>query len=244
MLRELLALFSSERHDKRIAQELDRMIQESAEIVRLAGDIYLQRTVDGPTADGIKQRDKVINKLQRLLRREAFGEVLGDPKNLSLPFCLSVMNIVKDVERIGDYAKDLAKLAEVAGPDRPTLEAVPLVEQTERFLALLATTMQEADQLKAVHLIDRGKDIRRDLTALQQKLLTEQPPRAHAAADTLALQYYIRILSHGLNALSTLVTPLDRMDHLGKKDLLPEVRDRLQKQADEQTRADSDNDGS
>jgi phosphate transport system protein len=240
MLRELLALFKSEPHDRRIAEELDRMIRESAEIVRLAGDIYFQRTEDGPTADGIKQRDKVINKLQRLLRREAFGEVLGDPNNLSLPFCLSVMNIVKDVERLGDYAKDLAKLAETAGPAEPSHEAAQFVEQAEGFLSLLSAAMRDSDPLAAVRLIEHGKGIRRELAALQQNLLTQRPPAPRAAADTLALQCYIRIVSHGLNALSTLVTPLDRMDHLGKKDYLPEVRDQLDKQAEEQARTAND----
>ena len=43
----------------------------------------------------------------------------------------------------------------------------------------------------------------------------------------MATQIYIRITSHALNVLSTLVTPLHRMDSVKKKSLLPEVKEKL-----------------
>ena len=229
MLRELFSLFSAQTQGDRIAADLNDMIRQSAEIVRLAGDIYFRRTPEIPSADAVKQQDKRINKLQRQLRKEALGEVLGDPKNTSLPFALSVMNVVKDVERIGDYAKDLAELAEKTGPTQWTADATRVAEPAERFLDRLTEAMKEDDQIKAVHLIDLGKDIRRDLNVIQRALLAPEQSAPHAAAETLAVQFYIRIVSHGLNVLSTLVTPLHRMDYLGKKDLLPEVKQRLER---------------
>ncbi|MBI1357176.1 MAG: hypothetical protein GC160_22785 [Acidobacteria bacterium] len=236
MLRELIALFRSGSADQHIADELNRMIDESAELVRLAGDLCFQRSTEAPSLADIKQRDKVINKLQRRLRREAFGDLLGDPRRFGLPFTLSVMNVVKDVERIGDYAKELAEVAELAGSAPATRAPIdrllPLVQQVERLLAAVGPTMKETDQLKAVHLIDRGKDIRRELAKVQKALVSEREPMLYAAADALITQYYIRVVSHALNVLSTLVTPLDRMDYLGKKDLLPEVKERLKQQSD------------
>jgi phosphate transport system protein len=228
MLRELIALFSSEKQGNRIAGDLNEMIRQSAQVVRLAGDIYFRRTSQVPSAEAVKQQDKSINKLQRQLRKEALGEVVGDPTKVSLPFSLSVMNVVKDVERIGDYAKDLAELAEQAGPAQWTAEAAQVAEPAERFLDRLTKAMEENDQIKAVHLIDLGKDIRRDLNAIQRDLLAPERSAPHTATETLAVQFYIRIVSHGLNVLSTLVTPLHRMDYLGKKDLLPEVKQRLE----------------
>ncbi len=231
MLRELLSLFHAESPERRIAEDLDRMIQESAQIVRLAGDVYLQRTPEAPSASSIKQRDKEINKLQRQLRKQAFGEAVGDPGNFGLPFCVSVMNVVKDVERIGDYAKDLAELIEVAGSSSPGEQVPSLVSHVESFVEQLSPIMRKDDQIQAVRLIDRGKQLRRELQALQRGLLTGSPSGANPAAEALALQCYIRIVSHGLNVLSTLVTPLHHMDYVGKKDLLPEVKERLAEDA-------------
>jgi len=232
MFRELLSLFHAESRERRIAEDLDRMIRESAEIVRLAGDIYLRRTPDTPTADSLKQRDKAINKLQRELRKQAFGEAVGDPGNFSLPFCLSVMNVVKDVERIGDYAKDLAELAELSGSSIPGEPGSAVIGRAEGFVEQLSPTMRADDQMQAVRLIDGGKQLRRELQALQRGLLSGSPSGPDTATTTLALQYYIRIVSHGLNVLSTLVTPLHHMDYVGKKDLLPEVKRQLAETAE------------
>lgn len=226
MFRELLALFQAESQERHIAEDLDCMLQESARIVKLAGDAYLRRTLEVPTADSLKHRDKTINKLQRQLRKKAFGEAVGDPGKVSLPFCLSVMNVVKDVERIGDYAKDLATLTEVAGPVSGEEQLAELASRTDVFVDRLSPVMREDDQMEAVRLIESGKRLRRDLQALQQARLTATP-EAHTASQTLALQFYVRIVSHGLNVLSTLVTPLHHMDYVGKKDLLPEVKQRL-----------------
>lgn len=239
MLQELLTLFRQSSREGRIAQDLDEMIQESAELVRLAGDVYYQRAEECPTVDDLKKRDKGVNKLQQRLRKEAFGEALADSRHFSLPFCLSVVNIVKDLERVGDYAKDLAELAETAGPAQPA-EEEPRIREVEQFLQRLSPTMRAADQVAAVRLIDLGKDLRREFYDFRDTLLTERQTRLRAAADALATHYYIRIVGHALNVLSTLVTPIHRMDYLGKKSLLPEVKQRLQKQAE---RPDDEADG-
>lgn len=236
MLRELLALFGPEQEEQAVVSDLDLMIQNSAELVRLAGDACFQRSEGASTLDQVKRADKDINKLQRKIRKEAFVEVLSDSNRFSLPFCLSIMNVVKDVERIGDYAKDITALAELSGPVSVTRDLTQdfsiSVGEVERLTAALPEALQEADQLKAVHLIERGKDIRRDLGKIQRTLLTEEQTNVRAAADTLAVQYYVRIVSHALNVLSTIVTPLHRMDYTRKKDLLPEVREKLKASAE------------
>ncbi len=235
MLRELLAVFGSDPRESQLAADLDTMIRDSAELVRIAGDVCFQRTEDSGAGE-IKRRDKAINKLQRDIRRQVFSAILADTNQVALPSRLAVMNVVKDVERIGDYAKDLAELADLAGPvdaSRASLGGLSdLVTEVESLAASLSATMEESDQVKAVHSIDRGKDLRRNLTAVQRALLTEQQVSLHSAGDALAVQFYIRIVGHILNVLSTLVTPIDRMDYVGKKALLPEVKDKLRQEAD------------
>jgi phosphate transport system protein len=231
MLRELLALFGSEQKERVMVADLDLMLRNSVDLVRFASDAWFRRSDEAPSLAQVKREDKGINKLQRKIRRAAFAEVLSDPRRFGLPFCLSIMNVVKDVERIGDYAKDLAGLAELVGSAPPSRELTrsmaELAEEIDEWIAVLPAVLREADQVSAMQLIERGKGIRRDFVKLQHTLLGEQPPADRAAADTLATQYYARIVSHALNVLSTIVTPLDRMDYTSKKDLLPELRDRL-----------------
>ena len=53
------------------------------------------------------------------------------------------------------------------------------------------------------------------------------PPEPGVGRHVLCLQYYQRIVAHMMNVLSTIVTPLHRMDYTGKRNLLPEVKAKL-----------------
>ena len=231
MLKELFSLFTANTQDDQVAGDLDRMIELCFEILRSAGDRCFARKDESPGIETIREGDKEINRLQRSIRKNTFLEMAGDSQRFSLAFGVSMMNIVKDVERIGDYAKDLANLTELQGPLQPSRSAAAelgrLATSVEDLVEALPGAMKESDQVRAVHLIDRGKEIRSELRSLQKGLLAEQQADPRAPVETLATQYYIRIVSHALNVLSTLVTPLHRMDYVRKKHLLPEVKDKL-----------------
>lgn len=200
------------------------MIRQSAELVELAGDVYFQRGPQHGEPKDIPAEDKKINKLQRQIRKDALLRAIASEDGFDLPFCLSLMNVVKDVERIGDYAKDVAKLAEKAPPaDASSYDHLAL--EAERIGASMAPILQESDQLKAVTLIEEGKDLRKRINAeLFARVASDQPG---AGRHVLCLQYYQRIVGHMMNVLSTIVTPLHRMDYTGKRNLLPEVKAKL-----------------
>jgi phosphate transport system protein len=199
-------------------------------VVQLAGDAYFQRGDSEGDAKDIASEDKKINKLQRQIRKDALLHAVASEDGFDLPFCLSLMNVVKDVERIGDYGKDVAKLAETAAPPDATAYAY-LALEVEQIVGRLALALEESDQLVTVGLIESGKDLRKRINAeLLARLASDAPG---AAGHVLCLQYYQRIVGHALNILSTVVNPLHRMDYTGKKSLLPEVKDKLTQAATE-----------
>lgn len=230
MINQLLALFRDEGPGPNLRDDLDRMVRLSAEVVELAGDTYFRRPIAAGEPKDISAEDKKINKLQRQIRKDALLHAVASEDGFDLPFCLSLMNVVKDVERIGDYAKDVAKLAERAEPLDPTPYA-HLALETEQIVSRLATTLEDSDQVQTVNLIESGKDLRKRINAeLLERLASETPG---AAGHVLCLQYYQRIVGHTLNVLSTIVTPMHRMDYTGKKSLLPEVKDKLTQAAED-----------
>lgn len=227
MLKELLSLLAPGGDEPDIAGNLHQMIERSAAGLAIAGGRCLDRPGVEGGLDEVRAGDKEINRLQRAIRKQTFVEMAGGSGRVSLAFGVSIMNVVKDVERIGDYAKDLAALAELRGPIRPPDALAETAKSVEDLVAALPDAMKEADQVRAVRLIDRGKDFRGDLRDYQKRLLTEEQASLQSAAEALVVQYYIRIVSHTLNVLSTLVTPVHKMDYLKKKDLLPEVKEKL-----------------
>ncbi len=96
------------------------------------------------------------------------------------------MNMVKDLERVGDYAKVLVELEEITVPASDQFASVELIV---KFVKALSPAMREAVQVKAVQMIERGKDIRRKLSAAQHKLLNDQENDSRASTDTLTMHY-------------------------------------------------------
>lgn len=231
MLKELLSLFAPAGDEPDIASDLHEMIERSAAVLAIAGDGCFDRSGSQARLDEVRAADKEINRLQREIRKQTFFEMAGGSGRVSLAFGVSIMNVVKDVERIGDYAKDIAALTELLGPVWPSSDApdsVPdLARSVEELVTALPDAMKDGDQVRAVRLIDRGRDFRADLKDAQKKLLIEQQGKLNASARVLVVQYYIRVVSHALNVLSTLVTPVHKMDYVKKKDLLPEVQEKL-----------------
>lgn len=224
MLHDLLKIFRSQGPGKGLREELDQMIRQSAELVELAGDVYFQRGPKHGESRDIAAEDKKINKLQRQIRKDALLRAVASEDGFDLPFCLSLMNVVKDVERIGDYAKDVAKLAEKSpASDASSYDGLAL--EAERIGMRMAKILQDSDQLQAVNLIEEGKDLRKRInTELFAHVESSEPG---AGRHVLCLQYYQRIVGHMMNVLSTIVTPLHRMDYTGKRSLLPEVKAKL-----------------
>lgn len=200
------------------------MIRQSAELVELAGNAYFQRGPKHGEPRDIAAEDKKINKLQRQIRKDALLRAVASEDGFDLPFCLSLMNVVKDVERIGDYAKDVAKLAEKSSAlDASSYDGLAL--EAEKIGLRMAKILQDSDQLQAVNLIEEGKDLRKRINT--ELFAWVESTEAGAGRHVLCLQYYQRIVGHMMNVLSTIVTPLHRMDYTGKRSLLPEVKAKL-----------------
>lgn len=224
MLNDLLKIFRSQGPGKGLREELDQMIRQSAELVELAGNAYFQRGPKHGEPRDIAAEDKKINKLQRQIRKDALLRAVASEDGFDLPFCLSLMNVVKDVERIGDYAKDVAKLAEKSSAlDASSYDGLAL--EAEKIGLRMAKILQDSDQLQAVNLIEEGKDLRKRINT--ELFAWVESTEAGAGRHVLCLQYYQRIVGHMMNVLSTIVTPLHRMDYTGKRSLLPEVKAKL-----------------
>jgi phosphate transport system protein len=128
---------------------------------------------------------------------------LQQPMAGDLRLIASVMKVIADVERIGDYSKDIAKAAiDLAGTDyvKP-LEDIPLMGERVGHmlhLALQALVERNLDTINEVLTLDEGvdvlwKQVRKDV----EKLIQERPEVVHQAISLLLVARYLeRIGDH------------------------------------------------
>lgn len=160
----------------------------------------------------VKRTDKRVNEGERTIRRElvVHGSVAG---TFDSPALLVYMSIVKDIERIGDYAKNLLDLAR----DGVTLgQHQHWRDHRDEVAAMIRTTAEAFEQrdVEASNMLlgqgDRLLDAYDDAVSV---LVRTQPPAADSVAQALALRYLKRIVAHLTNVLSSVVMPLDQLDY-------------------------------
>jgi phosphate uptake regulator len=132
-----------------------------------------------------------------------------------------LMSLVKDVERIGDYCKNLTEINEDGGGPIPDDEIVAELREirlaVEETFQVVGTVFGEWDAESALDLIHRGREVNRRCDALLGRIARADYGAATTTSLVLGTRYYKRIECHLLNILSGVVMPLHKLDYYDEK---------------------------
>lgn len=217
MWKELLNLWKS---DNLLVQAWD----ESFKMLEIAREMYLEavrilrESDDTEINKEIRQKDKQVNAYEQDVRRKVMTHcTLQGPTEL--PGGMVLVSIVIDIERIGDYCKNILDLAEVH-PDR--LMVVPYEENLERIeretkkrFSETIDVLRNQDEDKARKMMSTFKvelsgicdDIVNDLARGR----VEGLPSGDSAALSLYVRYLKRISAHLNNMITSVVNPFERI---------------------------------
>ena len=217
MLRELLSIFRSSDPLAEMGENFRQMLQLAYDMNIAAGQIFFGEGVPPAERDRIYEWDGEVNELERTIRRQVITHLAVPGNEADLPYSLLLMSVVKDVERLGDYAKNLSEIVEIRPDPLPEGHALSelrgIRERVEHAFRSCADGFVDSRREEAQELIRQGREIARRC----DRLIVEIGHGDHDAATTTALilgtRYYKRIGGHVLNVLSSVVMPLDRVDY-------------------------------
>lgn len=224
MLRELLSIFRSGSPLKPLGESFATMIDRAVDLTVKAGHVYFGEPTDSEEAVDLGKQDVKINKLQRKIRKRVMLHLSVQANSPDLPYCLVLISLIKDVERIGDYAKDLS---EIRAPGAPALPAAPTAQELrqiragiEEVMGAISEVFATSDHEQAKELIGRGRELTERCDALLRTMAAQgEYDAATHTAIVLGTQYYKRLCGHVLNVLSSTVVPLHRLDYYDEKDI-------------------------
>lgn len=207
-----------------IEATLVRMMRDGRAVYDAATGAVFGGGKSKATKNEVRRTDKEINHAQQEVRRALMvhASVSG---SMDLPLVLAYMSIVKDAERIGDYAKNLYDLAKY-GVD---FESAPDHDDLARYHEAVGQLIDDAaevfagrDAEKAQHLIDKADVFLKQYDRLTKAAYNSDGPASEAVARALYYRYLKRITAHVMNLMTSLVMPIDRLDYY---DEAPEDRD-------------------
>ena len=169
----------------------------------------------------IKLRDEEINQYHRDIRKKVvtYYSVSKDVTNINSGLVL--INMVVDIERVGDYTKnilDLAKYYPKKLRSEKISEDLRIIEQAviERFQNTV-NAVEEMDEIAAKELI---KSYRSDLGKLSDNLVAssisgdlEIGEEHMASSMVLYARYLKRIVAHLKNITSVVINPFESIGY-------------------------------
>ncbi len=206
-----LASESSFRTRTRFLRELQRIEQDVLRMGALvenscwiAHTALFERNLDNATR--VKAQDKEIDRFYKQIEQDCINLIaLESPVARDLRLLSAFMQLVRDLERIGDYAENLCEIAVkfFPYPLSPFMDRVQTM--SNRCRAMLALSLSALANLDA----ESGADIKRkddavdaDYQALY-RAITSQPPPAGTlepvALMVLAIHHLERMADHATN---------------------------------------------
>ena len=229
MLRELLAIFRSDNPLARMGRQFAEMLDLAHDLTVRAGAVLFDDAGGPNERTAISKRDVKVNKLERKIRKQVIAHLaLGNAGDV--PYCLLLMSLVKDVERLGDYAKNVAEIYDDGGGPLPdddnAAELQSIRDVVESTFGAVKDVFTSSDFETAVDLAREGRDVSRRCDALITRIARSSYDAPTTTSMILATRYYKRIGGHLLNILSGVVMPLHKLDYYDEKRLGPPVGSR------------------
>ncbi|MEE8335184.1 MAG: PhoU domain-containing protein [Candidatus Neomarinimicrobiota bacterium] len=200
---------------------------QSFEMLELSREIfnqaikYLRKGENIETLKALKKRDREINIFQQEVRRKVMTHYAVANTTTDIPNGLVLINMVVDIERIGDYSKNILDLA-INYPETIVSEDI------NADLAIIENEVKSRfdKTIEAIHTQDT--DIAKSLfagyheqvTGKSDKLVNQTLSGKHSfggesktAAIVLYARYLKRIGAHLKNITTTLVNPFDSIGY-------------------------------
>ncbi len=216
MFKKWMAIFKKDTLMDHAYQRSYDMLDITLEMFREARESLRNRD-DSEIDLGLKDKDKEVNSYEREVRRMVFKHlVLRGTTGLSSG--LALVSIIIDIERIGDYTKNMVELA-LDHPGRLTggrfeEDLVRMEEGVEDNFIQTKKCFIEGDDVLALELLEKYAWINDTCDDRVRDVVQEKDPSIRSS-DAAALALYIRFLkrvnSHLRNITTSVSNPFDRI---------------------------------
>ena len=222
MWKKLIELFKKDNLFEQACQEASKMLDTDAAMYEASVDA-LRHSDTAEVKFDIYGADKDVNRSERDVRKKVMTHlVVSGGTNLASG--LSLVSVVVDIERIGDYTKNIYDLA-VHHPLR--LQGGPVEEKLQKVEASVTTdfkgmieVFKHRDEDKARVIMNNYKEGLSDACEEISNSILSGSISGLDSSDATAVSLYARFLkriaSHSRNIVTSVVNPFHRIGYREK----------------------------
>ncbi len=221
MYKKFIELFGKENLLDQALDTTIKLLESDLEMFRASKE-SLRDNDDAELPFDIYEKDKQINKFEREVRRNVLTHLTISGVHNIVPG-LALVSIVIDVERIGDFTKNITELAK-AHPTRLDAGAYENdLAEIERILFIrfdqIIKVLSGPDVELAKHMMSEHRGISSRCDKIMSDIIRgkDTPPTASdAVVLALYFRYLKRVAAHLTNIASSIVNPFPRIGFRSK----------------------------
>ncbi len=220
MFKELFSIFRSARPIESASKDFAQMLALAQEMVLEASGVYWGDPQTPKQRTKLFAKDIQVNKLQRKIRKQIVAH-LTNSQDRAVAYAVLIMSLVKDVERLGDYARNLVELVDMRPSPLPEDELVreltEIRESVETLVREVADVFLHSDEDRATELTFEGRATCKRCDELIYEVAEADYVGSTAIFLALGARFYKRLSGHVLNLLSGVIMPLHKIDYFDER---------------------------
>ncbi|RKX70301.1 hypothetical protein DRP43_03510 [candidate division TA06 bacterium] len=193
-------------------EEVENMIKLARDMVEYSINLVIE---NAKNREDIYKSDQELNHSEREVRRKVLEHLSINPAQDINP-SLILVTIIIDIERIGDYSKNIVELADQSG-DSLECEYTNIIRDLKsRIVKNINTTIEsfkEGNEEKAMPVLEDHLEIVNICEENMAKLINEEIKISTRLSIiyTLLFRYIKRVSAHIKNVASSIINPYDRI---------------------------------
>ncbi len=215
MFRTLLHSLRAGSSLREVKEDFCGMLNDTEDMFRSVTEVLLGKTEPEKLKEEIYAKDREVNRKEQEIRRRLVGHLtLG--RMVDAPACLVFMSVAKDVERIGDYCKNIFEVASFYTiPGLEARYAMPLQEIREQIAELFEKARKafsESDESLAKQVLRAHEVVAKKCDMLIGQVLNDTLPTKEAVSTALLSRYFKRVVRHLGNIVSSVIGAVEKID--------------------------------
>jgi len=220
MFENLLSFWKGKGFLNEVLGEFEKMLTDTEGMFRDVCRKLLEGKSEADLKDNIYRIDREVNRIEKEIRKRIVTH-LTIQASVDLPMSLILMSVVKDAERLGDYAKNIFEITELLNMplDREIFKDLfdDMDKEILRTFSATKTAFIESDKKIARTVLELERDIVTRCDKAIERLSKSTYPTNIAVCLTLTARYFKRIAAHLANIGSSVVLPIQELDFFDER---------------------------